>query len=406
MVSILGGAPAAPAGAEKSASGSKAGAQRAPESERTGSFGAVLAEEAAGKSASELAQSQSAGASQASGNQRQHSGKSLPSQDGSEGVGQAMAVVPELPQDTLQETAGELLQTFPAEPLVAEPSGAAGPTGDASGLPINSPLDPVAPSAMTSAADEITAVAGAAPLIMQAPATAQVPAPAINSAAPAVVDSPAHNGAIPALEVQPGLDSDAALLAGGGQNVSDAVESAELAPSRLTAAASQPAMPAQNALRPLAGEAPVPRSETLSVPVGHTGWGDELAGKVNLLVRNGVSEARLQLNPAGLGHLAIDIQTDGDKAVVVFHAQHGATRDAIEQAMPRLREMFEQSGLQLAHGSVSDQSQSGQRSGGQASDSLAATGAQGADGQESGLAEASVYLPASAMASALVDYYA
>ena len=95
----------------------------------------------------------------------------------------------------------------------------------------------------------------------------------------------------------------------------------------------------------------------MSTALGDSEWNGELAGRVNLMVKNGVHEAKLQLSPAELGRLEIKISTDGDQAKVLFTVQNAAAREAIEQAMPRLRDMLEQSGLQLGHSEVADQSQ-------------------------------------------------
>ena len=43
---------------------------------------------------------------------------------------------------------------------------------------------------------------------------------------------------------------------------------------------------------------------------------------------------------------------------MLFTVQNATAREAIEQAMPRLREMLDQAGLQLAHSEVADHSQS------------------------------------------------
>jgi flagellar hook-length control protein FliK len=40
---------------------------------------------------------------------------------------------------------------------------------------------------------------------------------------------------------------------------------------------------------------------------------------------------------------------------LTFHAHHALTRDAIEQALPRLREMLNDNGLTLGNATVSDQ---------------------------------------------------
>jgi flagellar hook-length control protein FliK len=78
----------------------------------------------------------------------------------------------------------------------------------------------------------------------------------------------------------------------------------------------------------------------------------ELTTRMKLLLRDGVREARLQLHPAELGRLQVSVSTDGDQARVSFIADTAAARDAIEQSMPRLRDMLEQNGLQLAQSDV------------------------------------------------------
>lgn len=78
----------------------------------------------------------------------------------------------------------------------------------------------------------------------------------------------------------------------------------------------------------------------------------ELGARVKVLLKEGVKEARLQLHPAELGRLQVTINTDGDQARVVFSADTLAAKEAIEQSIPRLREMLEQNGLQLAHADV------------------------------------------------------
>ncbi len=79
----------------------------------------------------------------------------------------------------------------------------------------------------------------------------------------------------------------------------------------------------------------------------------EFAGRLQMMVKNGMREANVQLHPAELGRLQLTISTDGDQARIVIVAETAAARDMIEQSMPRLRDMLEQSGLQLAQGDVS-----------------------------------------------------
>ncbi|MFK7828948.1 MAG: flagellar hook-length control protein FliK [Congregibacter sp.] len=78
----------------------------------------------------------------------------------------------------------------------------------------------------------------------------------------------------------------------------------------------------------------------------------ELTARMKTLVSDGVREARLQLHPAELGRLQVTITTEGDQARIAFLADSTAAKDAIELSMPRLRDMLEQNGLELAHTDV------------------------------------------------------
>tara|TARA_R110001592_G_scaffold363398_2_gene687973 strand:- start:42231 stop:43493 length:1263 start_codon:yes stop_codon:yes gene_type:complete len=420
VVSILNVAPSAATGTGKPVSSDTAAAEPSQESGRTGSFGAILADETAGQSPPEVTGLQLDQAVEEGGNERQYSGKFLPGHDDADSAGvfagdvvtpggpvleatDSERELPHLAVDGPPLDAGESELELPY--MAADERVQPAVVADTRQPPAVAP-DVGAPIAVSgiSVKPALNELDAASAMVRPAPGPAVV-ASAVGHSAPVVADNTALDGVISANELQPGLGRHSAGP-DSGQHYSEVVDSVELAPSRLAAAASQSAAPALNTPRPPGGDAAMPRTESMSLPMGHESWGDELASRVSLLVKNGASEARLQLNPAGLGHLAIDIQTDGDKASITFHAQQGTTRDAIEQAMPRLREMFEQSGLQLTQSSVSDQSQSGQRNGGQASDAVAALQAQEADGSETGLPDASSYLPGAGMASALVDYYA
>ncbi len=97
---------------------------------------------------------------------------------------------------------------------------------------------------------------------------------------------------------------------------------------------------------------------TMTSSLGDSGWDGEFLGRVNILVKGGIQEAKIQLSPPEMGRLEIKISTEGDSAKIMFAVDSVAARDAIEQAMPRLRELLEQGGLQLSHSEVADHSQS------------------------------------------------
>lgn len=105
----------------------------------------------------------------------------------------------------------------------------------------------------------------------------------------------------------------------------------------------------------------------------------ELHQKVNLMLADKLQQAEIQLDPIGLGKMKIQIQIDASsQASVHFVVQHGQTREMLEQAMPRLRDMLAGQGIQLGQTQVQHQSQQQQQQG------QATSGGQGQQGQSSG----------------------
>lgn len=94
--------------------------------------------------------------------------------------------------------------------------------------------------------------------------------------------------------------------------------------------------------------------------VGTASFNDELGGKITWMASQGVQSASLQLSPEHLGPVDVRISVQDGSASVMFTASHADTRAALEQALPRLREMFASQGLALADAGVSQQSPRGQ----------------------------------------------
>ncbi|MDF1588173.1 MAG: flagellar hook-length control protein FliK [Gammaproteobacteria bacterium] len=85
-------------------------------------------------------------------------------------------------------------------------------------------------------------------------------------------------------------------------------------------------------------------------------WNRVMTSRVLWMAREGVQHASLKLNPANLGPVEVRLNMHHDQANVTFIAQSAVTRDALEQALPRLRESFAQNGLELTNADVSQQS--------------------------------------------------
>ena len=91
----------------------------------------------------------------------------------------------------------------------------------------------------------------------------------------------------------------------------------------------------------------------LQEPVGGGRWADELGARLTLMATRGEQHGALRLSPEHLGPLEVQIRLQDDKASVWFGAQHADTRSALQEALPRLRELFAASGMQLGDAGVS-----------------------------------------------------
>jgi flagellar hook-length control protein FliK len=73
-----------------------------------------------------------------------------------------------------------------------------------------------------------------------------------------------------------------------------------------------------------------------------------------MMAGNQLKMAEIRLTPAELGPLRVRVSVEDGAANVTFHAQHAVTREAIEQALPRLREMLAENGLSLGQADVGE----------------------------------------------------
>ncbi|MCF6250650.1 MAG: flagellar hook-length control protein FliK [Methylococcaceae bacterium] len=92
----------------------------------------------------------------------------------------------------------------------------------------------------------------------------------------------------------------------------------------------------------------------------HPEWNKEISERVIWMHKQEIPSAELRLNPKHLGPITIKVDVSQDQATVVFTAQHVAVKEAIELAIPKLREMFSAQQLNLAEVNVSQQD-SGQK---------------------------------------------
>lgn len=90
---------------------------------------------------------------------------------------------------------------------------------------------------------------------------------------------------------------------------------------------------------------------SVDVPVQDKRWQKAFAQRVVWSVGNNQS-AQLRIHPAELGRIDIQVNVENDKASVVFNTQSGMVKEAIELALPRLREMLSEQGIDLVEVNV------------------------------------------------------
>ncbi|MFQ5609563.1 MAG: flagellar hook-length control protein FliK [Woeseiaceae bacterium] len=155
---------------------------------------------------------------------------------------------------------------------------------------------------------------------------------------------------------------------------------------------------------PRTAPAPVVLPPPIDVPVQQLGWGDAVSERVILMATNQQQNAEIRLSPAELGPLRVHLSVDDGHATVTFQAQHATTREVLEQALPRLRDLLAENGMTLDSANVSDDAGlQGRRD--------EAPGAFGAGNAESHSEDGSEHLnepagPARRVAEGLVDTFA
>jgi flagellar hook-length control protein FliK len=103
----------------------------------------------------------------------------------------------------------------------------------------------------------------------------------------------------------------------------------------------------------------------IDAPPGSPQFGPQLGERLLWLVRDGIHEARLQLNPRELGPVEVRLSVGDGAAQVSFSAQHAGTAAAVQQSLPQLRDLLAQQGLQLGQASVFHQPAGDGAAGGQ-----------------------------------------
>ncbi|OYY93273.1 MAG: hypothetical protein B7Y41_10800 [Hydrogenophilales bacterium 28-61-23] len=94
---------------------------------------------------------------------------------------------------------------------------------------------------------------------------------------------------------------------------------------------------------------------SIEVPVRSAAFAAELGEKVVWLAGRQSQLADLSLNPPQMGALEVRLTVSGGDATAQFFSPNPLVRDAIDAALPKLRELMAQAGLNLGEANVRDQ---------------------------------------------------
>ena len=155
---------------------------------------------------------------------------------------------------------------------------------------------------------------------------------------------------VPSGKAEPGklaIDAQLAATAKAGSVVGDAIIKEAPADLSRLAAQLQP-----GALQQAAAAVAVP-ADKLTGRVGTPAWDQQLGQKVVWMAAGGDQSATLTLNPPDLGPVQVVLMVTNDQADAAFMSAQPEVRQALEAAMPRLREMMSEAGIAFGSATVS-----------------------------------------------------
>lgn len=105
-----------------------------------------------------------------------------------------------------------------------------------------------------------------------------------------------------------------------------------------------------------AANQPASATQTIATPLASPAWGEDFSQKISWMVSQKNQVAELHLNPPNLGPLDVVLKMSDTQATALFTSPHAAVREAVENALPKLRELLADNGIMLSNATVGDQS--------------------------------------------------
>jgi flagellar hook-length control protein FliK len=93
-------------------------------------------------------------------------------------------------------------------------------------------------------------------------------------------------------------------------------------------------------------------TDAIAARVGTPGWDNQVSQKIVWMVAGKEQSASLTLNPPDMGPMQVVLSVNNDQATVTFTSAQPEVRQALENAMPKLREMLGETGIALGSATV------------------------------------------------------
>ena len=176
------------------------------------------------------------------------------------------------------------------------------------------------------------------PVLTQAAAAMN---PALSETAETVTAAPA-DPITPGKELSAGREFSTQLVAAIAASKEEHVSGSTAEAVHQVIASSSPAPVKLNSIDP-----------AIAPPVGSTGWSEEIGNRIAWMAGRSESRAELVLTPPQMGRIEVNLAIKGDQATASFVSANPVVREALEAALPRLREVLADAGIQLGQAQVS-----------------------------------------------------
>jgi flagellar hook-length control protein FliK len=152
----------------------------------------------------------------------------------------------------------------------------------------------------------------------------------------------------------PGLPAQIADLASEGKADKQGLELSSKFSAALEAAAGATTATSTTGLTSHPSGTPLANNQALPIDqhVGAPGWGQEVGNRLVWMSNSTNSHAELVLTPPQMGRVEVSLSVTGDQATATFVSSNPVVREALEAAMPRLREILADAGIQLGQTQV------------------------------------------------------